>query len=109
MRSLKFRQIIIISLLVLLALMLTHLEIFGFKIKAVIYPMAWVFAGFLMYKVSCYLRGSNSAIRRSMLGLVLPFYVFGTLFLGLQFMMCGEVQTGTKYVSLREDDLFLEC
>jgi hypothetical protein len=109
MGRLKFKQIIIISLSALLALMLTRLEVFGFKIKTAIYPMAWVAAGFFMYRIFRYLRGSNSAIRRSTLGIAFPFYVFGTFFLGLQFVMCGEGQTGTKYVSLKEDDLYLEC
>ena len=109
MRRLALKHIIILLLLIAIALVLTRLEVFGFRINTVGYPIIWIATGVLIYKIFQYLRGSGSAIRRSILGLALAAYVFGSLFLGLQFLMCGERQAGTKYMSREEDGLFLEC
>jgi len=90
-------------------LILTRVEVSGRKMSTGVYPIFWILTGVLIYKISLYLRGSGSAIRKSILGLALAIYVFGTFFLALKFLMCGDQQAGPKYVSVKEHDLFLEC
>jgi len=109
MQKFVFYQIMGYSLAIALALIFTRIEIFDFKLKTVIYPLAWIAFGVILYRSSVKLRGTRSAIRRTVLGITFALYVFGTLFLALKFAMCGEGLTDTKYVNREDDRLFLVC
>ena len=109
MRDIYSKRIISCLLIILIASLLTRLEIYGFKMKPIMSVIIWLAAGVLMYMISGFLRGSGSAIRKSVLGLAFAVYVLTAPLVVLQFLMCGEGGTGIKYVSLKDDDVFLEC
>jgi hypothetical protein len=93
----------------ILAFVLTKLEIYGFSLKTIVNPIAWIAIGVIIYRINRHLRGSGPGIRKSMLGIVFALYVFGSFFLGLRFFMCGATKTGSIYVSVQDEDLHLQC
>lgn len=109
MRHRYFTRIIICLILIILASVLTRVEICGFKMKTIAYPLIWLTTGVFLYLISGYLSGSGSAIRKSFLGLGLAVYILSAPLFILQVLICGESQTDTKYANLENDTIFLEC
>ena len=109
MRKLSVNKIFITATTIIALLFLIRLEFGGFKAKTVIYPILWVGIGILGFKYSKLLRGRESAIRKSLLGLGLAFYIFGTLFFGFRFFMCAENNHGISFINKQDKSLSLEC
>jgi hypothetical protein len=95
--------------LIVALLFLTKLEIGSFKTKTAIYPLVWILIGVLGLRYYNALRGSNSAIKKSLLGLGLTVYILGTLFLSMGFFMCGEYEAGSSYTHKTNKSLTLVC
>jgi len=93
----------------LLLFFLTYLEFDDFKVKTVIYPILWIGVGVLGYGYFNILRGTDSAIRKTILGLGFAFYLFASLSFGLQFFFCGEGNKRTLFIHKTDKCLSLEC
>jgi hypothetical protein len=109
MRKLSVNQLLITATTIIALLFLTRLELDDFKAKTVIYPILWAGIGVLGFRYFKILRGSASALRKSLLGLGLAFYIFGTLFFGSSFFMCAEGNHGILFINKQDKRLSLEC
>ena len=109
MKTLSLIKILIITTAIIVLYFLTSLEFDGFKAKTIIYPILWISIGVLGYWYYDFLRGSNSAIRKSILGLGFAFYLLGTLFLGLGFLFCAESDHGVIFTNKKDKSLSLVC
>lgn len=103
------KAILIFALAMILALVLTRLEIYGFSLKIIVNPIAWIGIGVIIFRINEHLRGTGPGIRKSMLGIVFALYVFGSFFLGLRLFMCGETKRGSNYVSVQDQNIHLQC
>ena len=109
MRKPPVNKILIIAVTILVLFFLTYLEIDDFKAKTIIYPILWIGIGLLGYKYYNILRGSDSAIRKTILGLGFAFYVLASLSFGLGFFLCGEGDHGVSYTHKKKKSLSLIC
>jgi hypothetical protein len=109
MRKLSVNKIFITATIIIALFFLTRLEFDGFKAKTVIYPILWAGIGLLGFKYYKLLRGSESAIRKSLLGLGLAFYIFCTLSFGFIFFICAEINHGISFINKQDNSLSLEC
>lgn len=98
MRRPSIKIIVITAVIILALLVLTKLEFGNYKAKTVIYPILWLGFGVLGVKYYRSLRGSASAIRKSILGLGIALYSLGTLFFGFEYLMCAEINYGISYI-----------
>ena len=104
------KKIIVITAIIILALLLlTKLEFGAYKAKTVIYPILWLGFGVLGVKYYQALRGSASAIRKSIFGLGLALYLLGTLVFGFEYLMCAEINYGISYIDKQDKRISLEC
>ena len=109
MRKLSVKTTLIVATAILGLFLLTRLEIDGFKAKTIIYPILWIGIGILGFKYFNILKGSASAIRKSLLGLGLAVYIFSTLYFGIQFFMCAESDHGVLFTHKNNKSLSLVC
>lgn len=109
MRKSSINRILIGVAFILALLVFTRLEFDNFKAKTISYPILWLGIGILGFKYFKNLRGSASAIRKSLLGLGLAFYLIGSLFFGIQFIMCAESKHGISFINKRDIHIRLEC
>jgi len=109
MKTLSLIKILIITTAIIVLYFLTSLEFDGFKAKTVIYPVLWIVIGVLGFKYFKTLRGTDAAIRKSLLGLGLAVYILGTLFLGLGFLLCAESDHGVIFTNKKDKSLSLVC
>ena len=109
MRKPLINKIVIAASIVLAIFLLSGIEIGSFKIKAVTYPILWISIGVLGFKYFKTLRGRNSAIRKSLLGLGLAFYVFGTWYFIFSFFLCAEIDRGVSFLHKKDKSLSLVC
>jgi len=109
MRKPSIKLIFITASTITVLFSLTYLEINGFKAKTVIYPILWISIGVLGYKYYTLLRGSDSAIRKSLLGLGLAFYLFGSLAFGGSLILCKEIDHGVSFIHIENKSLSLVC
>ncbi len=109
MRKPPATKIFIIAAAILVLFLLTNLEIDSFKAKTIIYPILWIGIGLFGYGYYNILRGTDSAIRKTILGLGFAFYLFASLSFGLQFFFCGEGNKRTLLIHKTDKSLRLEC
>ncbi len=109
MRKPSLIKILIIATTIIALFFSTRLEFDGFKLKTVIYPILWVLIGALGFNYYKILRGTDAAIRKSLLGLGFAFYVLGTLALGLGFFICAEIDHGVSFIHKKDKSLSLVC
>ncbi|HEX6179704.1 MAG TPA: hypothetical protein VFZ47_00585 [Chitinophagaceae bacterium] len=108
MRKISIRRIIIAGVVIIALLALTRLEFEGFKFKTIVYPVLWIGIGIAGFKYYNTLRGSESPIIRSLLGLGMAFYLFRTWGFGCQRIMCGEINRGVLFINKHDNKLTLE-
>jgi len=109
MRKPSVNKIILIAATIQVLFLLTNLEIDSFKAKTIIYPILWIGIGLLGYGYFTILRGTESAIRKTILGLGFAFYVFASLFFGIGFFLCAEGDHGVSYTHKKDKSLSLVC
>ena len=98
-----------IAVVVIIALFaLTRFEFEGLNFTSIVYPVLWICIGVAIFKYYQTLRVVESAIRRTLMGLGLAIYVFGTLGIGCQLIMCGEMNNGVSFINKHDDKLTLE-
>jgi len=109
MRKLPLNKVLIGATCIFALFVLTRVEIDDFKLKTIIYPISWVAIGIFGFKYYNILRGSASAIRKSLFGLALGFYILGTLYFGLRIFMCAEDDHGVSFTHKKDRSLSLVC
>jgi len=109
MRKPSANKIVVIAMIILVLFLLTNLEIDSFKAKSIIYPISWIGIGWLGYRYFNFLRGTDSAIRKTILGLGFAFYVLASLSFGLGYFLCSEGDHGVSYTNKKDKTLSLVC
>ena len=108
MQKISMRKTLIAVVVTIALLALARLEFEGFKFKTIIYPVLWIGIGVAGFKYYKKLQWSESAIIRTILGLGMVIYLFGTLGFGCRFILCGEINRGVSYINIHNDKLTLE-
>ena len=104
------RNTIFFSVTIIIVLfMLSKIEYDSFKVKSIAYPLLWINVGVIGFRYFKSLRGSGSAIRKTILSIGFAIYVLASLNFTIRLFLCSENTHGVSYINTKNNNLTLEC